>query len=42
MYQAGGAQGSDAGAHGNTEGQQDAGSSKKNDDDVVDADYKEV
>ena len=44
MYQAGGAPGADAGAQqGNPgAGQSDAGSSKKNDDDVVDADYKEV
>ena len=44
MYQAGGAPGAEAGAQGPTgdAGQQDSGSSKKNDDDVVDADYKEV
>ncbi len=45
MYQAGGAPGADAGgAEGNPgTGASDAGaSSKKNDDDVVDADYKEV
>ncbi|MBC7713601.1 MAG: molecular chaperone DnaK [Rhizobacter sp.] len=45
MYQAG-APGADAGAQGGHAGdagqQQDQGSSKKNDDDVVDADYKEV
>jgi molecular chaperone DnaK len=45
MYQAGGAPGADAGAQGNPgagAGSENAGSSKKNDDDVVDADYKEV
>jgi molecular chaperone DnaK len=45
MYQAGGAPGADAGAQGahtGDAGQQDQTSSKKSDDDVVDADYKEV
>lgn len=43
MYQAGGAPGADgAGADQGGNSNADAGSSKKNDDDVVDADYKEV
>lgn len=47
MYQAGGTPGGDAGPQGPSAGAGDsgsgeAGSSKKNDDDVVDADYKEV
>ena len=44
MYQAGGAPGAEAGAgaQGNPGAGAEAGSSKKNDDDVVDADYKEV
>lgn len=41
MYQAGGAPGADAGPEAGNPGA-DASSSKKNDDDVVDADYKEV
>lgn len=43
MYQAGGAPGAEAGAQGNpgAGAGADAGA-KKNDDDVVDADYKEV
>ena len=42
MYQAGGAPGAEAGQEGTAGASSDTGSSKKNDDDVVDADYKEV